>query len=36
MSISLDGFVSDLEGRNTWMFGADQIRTCPPLWRANP
>jgi dihydrofolate reductase len=24
MSISLDGFVSDLEGRNTWMFGADQ------------
>ena len=24
MSISVDGFVSDLEGRNTWMFGADQ------------
>ena len=24
MSISLDGFVSDLDGRNTWMFGADQ------------
>ena len=24
MSISLDGFVSDLEGRNTWVFGADQ------------
>ncbi|MBO9709740.1 MAG: dihydrofolate reductase family protein [Caulobacter sp.] len=24
MSISLDGFVSDLEGRNAWMFGADQ------------
>ena len=24
MSISIDGFVSDLEGRNTWMFGADQ------------
>jgi len=23
MSISLDGFVSDLEGRNSWMFGAD-------------
>jgi dihydrofolate reductase len=24
MSMSLDGFVSDLDGRNTWMFGADQ------------
>lgn len=24
MSISLDGFVSDLEGRNTWMLGSDQ------------
>jgi dihydrofolate reductase len=24
MAISVDGFVSDLEGRNTWMFGADQ------------
>ncbi len=24
MSISIDGFVSDLDGRNTWMFGADQ------------
>jgi len=24
MSISVDGFVSDLDGRNTWMFGADQ------------
>lgn len=24
MSMSLDGFVSDLEGRNAWMFGADQ------------
>jgi len=23
MSISVDGFVSDLEGKNTWMFGAD-------------
>lgn len=23
MSISVDGFVSDLEGANTWMFGAD-------------
>ena len=24
MAMSVDGFVSDLEGRNTWMFGADQ------------
>lgn len=24
MSMSVDGFVSDLEGKNTWMFGADQ------------
>ena len=24
MAISVDGFVSDLDGRNTWMFGADQ------------
>ncbi|EJB04596.1 dihydrofolate reductase [Rhizobium leguminosarum bv. trifolii WSM597] len=24
MSISVDGFVSDPDGRNTWMFGADQ------------
>jgi dihydrofolate reductase len=24
MSISLDGFVSDLDGGNAWMFGADQ------------
>jgi dihydrofolate reductase len=24
MAISIDGFVSDLEGANTWMFGADQ------------
>ena len=23
MSMSVDGFVSDLDGRNTWMFGAD-------------
>jgi dihydrofolate reductase len=23
MAISIDGFVSDLDGRNTWMFGAD-------------
>jgi hypothetical protein len=24
MSMSVDGFVSDLEGRNRWVFGADQ------------
>ena len=24
MAISIDGFVSDMEGTNTWMFGADQ------------
>ncbi len=24
MSMSVDGFVSDLDGRNTWMFGTDQ------------
>lgn len=24
MAISIDGFVSDLDGRNTWIFGADQ------------
>jgi RibD C-terminal domain len=24
MAISIDGFVSDLEGQNRWMFGADQ------------
>jgi dihydrofolate reductase len=24
MSMSVDGFVSDLDGRNTWVFGADQ------------
>src|SRR5882672_9673976 len=24
MSMSLDGFVSDLDGGNKWMFGADQ------------
>jgi dihydrofolate reductase len=23
MALSIDGFVSDLDGRNTWMFGAD-------------
>ncbi|WP_259671689.1 dihydrofolate reductase family protein [Rhizobium sp. NZLR3b] len=24
MSISVDGFISDLDGRNTWMFGFDR------------
>jgi dihydrofolate reductase len=24
MAVSVDGFVSDLDGANTWMFGADQ------------
>jgi len=24
MAISIDGFVSDLDGQNSWMFGADQ------------
>ncbi len=24
MSISVDGFVSDLEGTNTWMYGSDE------------
>ena len=24
LAMSVDGFVSDLDGRNTWMFGADQ------------
>jgi hypothetical protein len=24
MAMSIDGFVSDLDGRNTWMFGPDQ------------
>ena len=25
MTMSVDGFVSDLEGRNGWMFGTDQV-----------
>ena len=24
MAMSIDGFVSDMDGANTWMFGADQ------------
>lgn len=31
MTISLDGFVSDLEGRNRWMFGTDPE---PKAWGA--
>ena len=37
MSMSVDGFVSDLEGRNTWMFGADnEAKTwaVDVLWNA--
>ncbi|MGR4864162.1 dihydrofolate reductase family protein [Caulobacter sp. LARHSG274] len=37
MSMSLDGFVSDLEGRNTWMFGADpeaKAWSVDYLWNA--
>lgn len=38
MSMSLDGFVSDLEGRNTWMFGGDQEAkewSVATLWDAS-
>jgi len=38
MSISIDGFVSDLDGRNTWMFGADQEAkawSVAYLWNAS-
>lgn len=38
MSMSLDGFVSDLEGRNGWMFGADQeakAASVEHLWNAS-
>jgi dihydrofolate reductase len=37
MSISLDGFVGDLEGRNKWMFGDDQAAkawSVAYLWTA--
>lgn len=37
MAISLDGFVSDLDGRNTWMFGADpeaKAKGAEDLWEA--
>lgn len=38
MSMSLDGFVSDLEGRNAWMFGADQAAkawSVDTLWNSS-
>jgi dihydrofolate reductase len=38
MSMSLDGFVSDLDGRNTWMFGADEEAKAwavETLWMAS-
>jgi dihydrofolate reductase len=37
MSISIDGFVSDLEGRNRWMFGGDaeaKAWSVETLWTA--
>lgn len=38
MSISIDGFVSDLDGANTWMFGGDQESRAwavETLWNAS-
>ncbi len=38
MSMSIDGFVSDLNGANTWMFGADQEAkswSVETLWNAS-
>ncbi|MEP6898893.1 MAG: dihydrofolate reductase family protein, partial [Rhodanobacter sp.] len=38
MSMSLDGFVSDLDGQNTWMFGADdeaQAWSVATIWNAS-
>lgn len=38
MSMSLDGFVSDLDGGNKWMFGADQEArawTVETIWNAS-
>lgn len=38
MSISVDGFVSDLDGRNGWMFGTDQAAkawSVEFLWNAS-
>ncbi len=37
MSISIDGFVSDLDGRNAWMFGGDQTAkdwSVETIWNA--
>ena len=38
MSISIDGFVSDMDGANKWMFGADQEAkawSVETLWNAS-
>jgi dihydrofolate reductase len=38
MTISVDGFVSDLDGQNTWMFGTDQEAkawSVEYLWNAS-
>jgi len=38
MSMSIDGFVSDLDGRNKWMFGVDQEAKAwavETLWNAS-
>lgn len=38
MAMSVDGFVSDLEGKNTWMFGADdeaRAWNLETLWNAD-
>jgi dihydrofolate reductase len=38
MSISIDGFVSDLEGRNAWMFGGDpeaKAWSVETIWNAS-
>jgi hypothetical protein len=37
MSISIDGFVSDIDGRNAWMFGSDREAKAwveDTLWNA--
>jgi dihydrofolate reductase len=38
MSISIDGFISDLDGKNIWMFGADQAAkawSVETIWNAS-
>jgi dihydrofolate reductase len=38
MSISIDGFVSDMDGRNTWMFGSDEEAkawSVETIWNAS-